>query len=126
MAIIAHPDDAEFWFGGTIARWTDDGIQVTYCVLTDGSGGGFDPDIPRPEELEPWTVRDAWLIDSPQREVNHYVDITETFDRKVAAVRAHASQVKDSESLAERLRERITPNTAPSGMPQGSWLRHSK
>ncbi len=49
LAIVAHPDDAEFWFGGTIALWTDEGIQVTYCVLTDGSGGGFDPGVPRSE-----------------------------------------------------------------------------
>ena len=47
LAIVAHPDDAEFWAGGTIARWTDAGIEVTYCVLTDGDGGGFDPAIPR-------------------------------------------------------------------------------
>ena len=26
-----------------------------------------------------------WLINSPEREVNHYVDITGTFDRKAAA-----------------------------------------
>src|SRR5215469_361475 len=49
LAIIAHPDDAEFWFGGTIAGWTDEGVEVSYCVLTDGSGGGFDPGIPRAE-----------------------------------------------------------------------------
>ena len=28
----------------------------------------------------------GWLINGPEREVNHYVDITGTFDRKVAAV----------------------------------------
>jgi DNA-binding CsgD family transcriptional regulator len=49
LVIVAHPDDAEFWAGGTIAGWTDTGIEVTYCVLTDGGGGGFDPDIPRGE-----------------------------------------------------------------------------
>ena len=49
LVIVAHPDDAEFWAGGTIARWTDAGIEVTYCVLTDGDAGGFDPDVPRSE-----------------------------------------------------------------------------
>lgn len=28
----------------------------------------------------------GWLINGPEREVNHYVDITGTFDRKVAAM----------------------------------------
>jgi LmbE family N-acetylglucosaminyl deacetylase len=220
LAIVAHPDDVEFWVGGTVALWTDEGIQVTYCVLTDGSGGGFDPDVPRPEiphirraeqqqaakllgvsevkffglgeqsllddrhelhenlvrvirqvrpqravtwspernwkrfrsshpdhlatgaaaltaiypdagnsfalthlqeeeGLEPWTVKEVWLINSPEQEVNHYVDITETFDRKVAAVRAHSSQIKDPESLPERLRERIAQNTAAAGLNGG-------
>jgi LmbE family N-acetylglucosaminyl deacetylase len=43
LVIIAHPDDAEFWAGGTIARWTDAGAASTYLVLTDGDAGGFDP-----------------------------------------------------------------------------------
>ena len=51
LAIIAHPDDAEFWVGGTVALWTDEGIQVTYCVLTDGSGGGLGPDVPARRSL---------------------------------------------------------------------------
>ncbi|MBV8542616.1 MAG: PIG-L family deacetylase [Pseudonocardiales bacterium] len=47
LVIVAHPDDAEFWAGGTIARWTDTGVAVTYCVLTDGETGGYDASIPR-------------------------------------------------------------------------------
>jgi LmbE family N-acetylglucosaminyl deacetylase len=73
----------------------------------------------RDEGLEPWTVREAWLLNSPEREVNHYVDITETFDRKVAAVRAHTSQVRNPESLPTRLRERIAQNTAAAGLTAG-------
>jgi len=47
LVVIAHPDDADFWAGGTIAAWTDSGIAVTYLLLTDGDSGGFDPDVPR-------------------------------------------------------------------------------
>jgi LmbE family N-acetylglucosaminyl deacetylase len=47
LVIIAHPDDAEFWAAGTIAQWTDAGVGLTYCVLTDGKNGSHDPDIPR-------------------------------------------------------------------------------
>jgi LmbE family N-acetylglucosaminyl deacetylase len=47
LVIIAHPDDAEFWAAGTIAQWTDAGVGLTYCVLTDGANGSHDPDIPR-------------------------------------------------------------------------------
>jgi LmbE family N-acetylglucosaminyl deacetylase len=220
LVVVAHPDDSEFWVGGTIAQWADAGIEVAYCVLSDGGAGGFDPATPRKqipqirraeqsaaaallgvrdvrffgldeggfrqdsrelhvdlvrlirqvrpqrvitwspewnwqrfrschpdhlatgaavltaiypdagnqfalpqlreqEGLDAWTVQEVWLINSPAREVNHYVDITETFDRKVAAVRAHASQVKNPDTLADRLRERIAPNTAAAGLPEG-------
>ncbi|MDQ3151320.1 MAG: PIG-L family deacetylase [Actinomycetota bacterium] len=43
LVIVAHPDDAEFWAGGTIAGWTDAGVAVTYGVLTDGETGGGAP-----------------------------------------------------------------------------------
>lgn len=32
-----------------MANWTDKGIEVTYCMVTSGDAGGFDPDVPRPE-----------------------------------------------------------------------------
>lgn len=37
--VFAHPDDAEFTAGGTIARWVNDGRKVSYVVCTDGSKG---------------------------------------------------------------------------------------
>ena len=49
LAIFAHPDDVDFGAAGTVARWTDAGIAVTYCVVTDGDAGGGDEGIPRAE-----------------------------------------------------------------------------
>src|SRR5437868_1678856 len=43
LVVMAHPDDAEFSAGGTLARWTDAGVRVTYCVCTDGDKGTSDP-----------------------------------------------------------------------------------
>lgn len=42
LAIGAHPDDAEFGAGATLARWIDDGCAVTIAVVTDGSKGTWD------------------------------------------------------------------------------------
>lgn len=42
------------------------------------------------EGLEPWTVPEMWLAAHPTR--NHWVEITDVLDRKMAALRAHASQ----------------------------------
>jgi len=42
LAIIAHPDDAEFRCGATFAKWSAAGSVVSYLVLTDGSKGTWD------------------------------------------------------------------------------------
>lgn len=53
------------------------------------------------EGLEPWDVSQLWL--SSFGEGPHHVDITETFPRKMAALRRHASQL-DGWDPEERLR----------------------
>jgi LmbE family N-acetylglucosaminyl deacetylase len=40
MVIFAHPDDAEFTCGGTVAKWARAGCAVCYVVTSDGSKGG--------------------------------------------------------------------------------------
>jgi LmbE family N-acetylglucosaminyl deacetylase len=47
LVITAHPDDVDFGAAGTVAAWTDQGVEVAYCVVTDGDAGGFDPSVPR-------------------------------------------------------------------------------
>src|SRR5262249_7699454 len=47
LVVAAHPDDVDFGSAGTIATWTDEGIEVSYCIVTDGDAGGVDRDVPR-------------------------------------------------------------------------------
>ena len=42
LAILAHPDDPEFFCGASIARWTAAGHSVNYCLLTRGDKGARD------------------------------------------------------------------------------------
>ena len=42
LAVFAHCDDAEWMFGGTIARLVSMGAEVNYVVCTDGASGGVD------------------------------------------------------------------------------------
>ncbi len=42
MTILAHPDDAEFGSGGTIATWAKAGTEITMVIVTDGSKGSPD------------------------------------------------------------------------------------
>ena len=217
LSITAHPDDVDFGAAGTVARWTEAGIEVIYCVVTDGDAGGFDEDFPRDEmpalrraeqvaaarcvgvhdvrflgypdgrveatldlrrdlarvirqvrpdrvvvpspernynrigighpdhravgsaaldavypdarnpfafpelrereALAAWTVREVWIAGGGTP--NHYVDVTDTFARKIAALRAHQSQTGHLDDLAGRLRERLGRTAAQAGLPDG-------
>jgi LmbE family N-acetylglucosaminyl deacetylase len=216
LSITAHPDDVDFGAAGTVARWTEAGIEVIYCVVTDGDAGGFDEDFPRDEmpalrrgeqvaaakcvgvqdvrflgypdgrveasldlrrdlarvirqvrpdrvvvpspernynrigvghpdhravgsaaldavypdarnpfafpelrereALAAWTVPEVWIAGGTP---NHYVDVTDTFPRKVAALRAHESQTGQMDDLAERLRTRLAGMARQAGFPDG-------
>jgi LmbE family N-acetylglucosaminyl deacetylase len=49
LVVFAHPDDAEFLCGGTVAGWARDGTDVAYVCATDGSAGWNGPDRTREE-----------------------------------------------------------------------------
>ena len=217
LVITAHPDDVDFGAAGTVAKWTDAGIDVSYCIITNGDAGGSDrsvsraemvvirqaeqtaaakqvgvhdlhflgypdgrveptlalrrdlsrvirllrpdrvvcqspernyvflgvshpdhraagsaaldavypdsrnpfafPELLAEEKLEPWTVREVWIAGSPTP--TEYVDVTDTFPRKLAALRAHASQIKDPDALEEMLRARLARGAAQGGLPEG-------
>ncbi len=217
LVITAHPDDVDFGAAGTVARWTDAGTEVSYCIITDGDAGGSDQSISRPqmaalrraeqtaaakqvgvhdirflgypdgrleatlglrkdltrvirqirpdrlmcpspernyarlpashpdhraagsaaldavypdarnpfafpdlladEGLDAWTVREVWVSGSPAP--NHYVDVTDVFSRKVAALQAHVSQTGHMDNLAEFLRSWHARNGAQAGLPDG-------
>ena len=50
LVVLAHPDDPEFFCGGTVARWSSEGRKVIYCLLTRGDKGSDDDRTP-PDEL---------------------------------------------------------------------------
>ena len=216
LVVTAHPDDVDFGAGGTIAQWTAKGIEVAYCIATNGDQGGEDPDLPRDQmpvmrqkeqrdagkilgvtDIEFLNYRDGWLeptielrkkivrairrvkpdrmiIQSPERnwdrlgashpdhmaageaaiqavypdsrnrfafmdlldeglepwrvkEVwvtsmitpNHYVDITDTFPKKMAALHAHVSQTAHNSELEKMVREWGERNAEAGGLPAG-------
>ena len=45
LVIAAHPDDIEWGTAGTVARWTAEGKQVTYLLITRGEAGNDDPAV---------------------------------------------------------------------------------
>ena len=50
LIILAHPDDPEFFFGATIAKLTQEGHEIHYCLLTRGDKGSSDRNM-KPDKL---------------------------------------------------------------------------
>lgn len=65
--------------------------------------------------LEPHKVAELWLYGSEYPDT--FIDISGTFDDKINALKAHASQVGEAEGLADRMRERAAEIGQPQGIP---------
>jgi LmbE family N-acetylglucosaminyl deacetylase len=58
LCVVAHPDDMEFGAAAAVARWTGQGKDVVYCMVTSGEAGidGMHPDecraVREAEEVE--------------------------------------------------------------------------
>ncbi len=56
MAIYAHPDDPEFFSGGTLIKWGLEGKELIYVLVTSGDKGTDDPQMTGPRLME---IREA-------------------------------------------------------------------
>ncbi len=69
------------------------------------------------EGLDAWTVPQVWLMGGPR--FDHWVDVTDTFDDKIAALRSHASQVAHRDDLPDFIRGWLEHQAEAAGLPQG-------
>ena len=70
------------------------------------------------EGLEAWSVAETWVMTAGQG-ANTYVDVTDTFDRKVAALRAHVSQTAHMDDLEGLLRTWLGRNAEAAELGEG-------
>lgn len=101
MVVMAHPDDPEFFTGGTIALWARDGAEIIYLILTNGNKGSDDPAM-TPERLarlrqqEQRTaasllgVKTIIFLDEPDGELQATISLRQ---RVVREIRRHRPQV---------------------------------
>ena len=76
------------------------------------------PEMLADEGLEPWVVNEVFIAGHPA--ADHAVDVTGTFERKVAALREHRSQTTHmAEELEPLLRDWATRNAVLGGLPDG-------
>ncbi|MBI4729079.1 MAG: PIG-L family deacetylase [Acidobacteria bacterium] len=69
LVIAAHPDDAEFGSAGTAATWAGRGVEVVYCMVTNGASGSNDVGMTRARLRE---IREA-----EQREAASILGVSE-------------------------------------------------
>jgi LmbE family N-acetylglucosaminyl deacetylase len=105
----AHPDHRASGEAAFAAVFPDSRNPHAHRELLDDEG------------LEPWTVRELWLSDAPAQLRNHVVDVTETFDKKLAALRSHASQIGDFVVLEKRLRAGLGAIARAAGLGEGRY-----
>ncbi|WP_461169129.1 PIG-L deacetylase family protein [Arthrobacter sp. Z1-15] len=112
LAFAAHPDDIDFGAAGTVAAWTAAGVEVSYCVMTSGDAGGFEPgdrdsvsELRRREQraaAELAGVRDVHFLG----EKDGYLAVTpEVVEKAVALIR------------------RVRPDVVLSMHPERNWDR---
>ena len=70
------------------------------------------------EGLEPWTVPQLWI--QLRGDGNVFVDTTDVFDRKLAALLSHVSQIPDPAWAETILRDWGGVNADVAGLPAGS------
>ncbi|HWN32815.1 MAG TPA: PIG-L deacetylase family protein [Pseudonocardia sp.] len=97
LVVTAHPDDVDFGAGGTVASWTDAGIEVAYCVCTSGDAGGFD-DTPRDQmaglrereqraAAEELGVREVTFLGYPDGRVTPSIELRRDISRQIRRFR---------------------------------------
>lgn len=98
LVVTAHPDDVDFGAAGTVAAFTDAGVEVAYCIVTDGEAGGDDRSLPRSEMAEirrreqraaaaEVGVRDVTFLGHPDGRVSPTLDLRRDISRVIRRFR---------------------------------------
>ena len=93
------------------------GEAAIQAVYPDARNPFAFTDLLEKESLQPWRVKEIWV--SAFANPDHFVDITDTFDLKIKALQAHASQTGHNENLETMVREWGERNAAAAGFAQG-------
>ena len=93
------------------------GAAAFDAVFPDSRNPHAHRELLHEEALAPWTVPEVWVVGGPAPHTHS--DITDVFERKVAALAAHESQIGDIAELEPMLRQWMGVNAAEAGLPEG-------
>jgi len=92
--------------------------EATMCAVYPDARNPFaHPELLNGEGLEPHTVDEVWLMTVNQ--ADQVIDITDTVERKLAALRRHRSQYDDWDKLEERMRTWMSATAKSAGLNDG-------
>lgn len=121
-AVLATDPEVVFYRGGGVnhADHRAAGLAATDAVYPAARNPMAFPHLAR-AGLAPHIVRRLYLFwpNSP----NAWIDVTTTLERKVAALRAHVSQIRQPERLEERIRRWATEEGRVIGVPAAEAFR---
>ncbi|MGC0315984.1 PIG-L deacetylase family protein [Kitasatospora acidiphila] len=93
------------------------GEAALRAVYPDARNPFAHPELLRHEGLAAWEVPEIWLIMGPSP--NHFVDVTDVFDQKFAALKLHTSQTANLADLEALLRRWQTEHAVAGRLAPG-------
>lgn len=105
--VTAHPDHRAVGAAALAAVYPDSRNPLAHPELVS-------------EGFGPWTVAELWLADGPVPLRNHAVDVTAVFDRRMAALLTHRTQVAALDKLEESMRTSAVTTARRHGLPDGT------
>ena len=98
LGIAAHPDDLDVGAAGTIAKFVEEGAEVHYLILTDGSKGSDDPSMTsaqlielrhneQRDALQVLGGKDVTFLDHPDGELEITLDLKKEIVKVIRTVR---------------------------------------
>lgn len=104
--VVLSWDPSSYWFGAYGLNHPDHmatGQETAYAVYPSARDNLMFPELYN-EGLEGFKTRELWMFGTNQP--NLFIDIGQTFDKKMEALSRHVSQVNVAD-LAERMRARL-------------------
>jgi LmbE family N-acetylglucosaminyl deacetylase len=106
--VVVTCDPQALFMGGERINHPDHratGQAVIDAVFPAAQDHLYFPELLKEENLEPHAVREVWV--SLTNQANVGIDVTALWEKKIAAILHHQSQISDPQALRERMRKRI-------------------
>jgi LmbE family N-acetylglucosaminyl deacetylase len=123
--ILVTCDPTTLYFGDTHINHADHrtagqvALDAVYPAARDHL---YFPELWLEEKLEPHIVREVWICGTLAPSL--VLDVTDTWERKILALKEHKSQIGDPQALVERMRARRKPgSTAQTPRYQEAFRR---